>query len=129
MFTRIQDIDDMQGAFIRRILGADMAMPLIGALTPAMVADAHARYVPTRPGAPVPHESRGRVVMFIAKGKWKGLCPECRCGVTTGAGWTEVRCFECGAVLTAIWPEDRTVLEQRVLARPPVEQWWHPDQE
>jgi hypothetical protein len=129
MMTRIQDLTDIQCAFIRSLLSRDLTAPLLGAVTPEMVVEAHARFLVGRPGAPVPHESTFAVVMFVVHGKWKGICPECSSGVTTFAGYPRAHCFECGAILAATWPADREGIEADLLTRIPTHRHWHPDQE
>lgn len=124
MFTRIQDLDDIQGAFLRRLLSG--IKPFIGPLTPELVAQAHEKHLRGQPGAPVAHASALAVALFVTHGKWKGLCPECSCGVTTGRDWPEARCFECGAILRAVWPADRDAIETELLTRPPTRQHWRP---
>jgi hypothetical protein len=75
-----------------------------------------------RAGRPVTRRAWAEtpLVMRVNHGRW---CADCPCGasVTTGLGWTEARCFGCGAVFVAVaWPPeaDREHITRALLRRP-----------
>lgn len=58
-----------------------------------------------------------RLNAFINEGRWLVQCP---CGNGAGASheWGVAICVECGAVHGAVFPRDRHLVEQVLLARP-----------
>lgn len=102
---------------------------LRGPITQATVRQVHAAHM----------RKNGRTVMVVATpllmainhDRWCGLC-RCRSGVTAGQGWTEARCFGCGAVYPhVIWPEaaDLPHITRALGRRPdPATRNWDPGQ-
>lgn len=114
MIQRILDVDDIQGAIIRRLTGGR------GPTTRRMYAQAHGEWLRRAPGRPTAHDSALELRMYVNHGRWVGDCPECRAGVATGRGWDEARCFGCGAVFRDVrWPKDLDAVEAVLLKRLP----------
>lgn len=71
------------------------------------------------------------LVMRVNHDRWIADCA-CRSGLTTGEGWTEARCFACGAVyVNVVWPapEDRKQIAAALARRQaPSTRNWEPDQ-
>ena len=116
MRTEIADFDGVQGPRMRRLLNYR------GALSLDFYRRAHAAFLTTQPGRPTPHISAQALVMSVRQGRWITECPECIAGVTTGRGWSEARCFGCGAIFErVIWPPAEEIPEiERVLLRRPL---------
>lgn len=64
---------------------------------------------------------------FVSGGKWLVMCG---CGNAPSAhpGWDVARCFECGAVYSAIgWPADKEAIAAELVLRPhPKNRAWYP---
>jgi hypothetical protein len=117
MISTILALDDVQGDLIRRLTRQ--------AVSPASYAQAHGLFLERQPGRPRPHRSALALPMEVNHGRWVGLCPECRAGVTTGKRWPEARCFGCGAIFDQVlWPEALEALEALLLERLPKNRHW-----
>lgn len=72
-----------------------------------------------RPNGPwgAPHAVAAPVDGYVNGGRWLVRCP---CGNTPSASpeWGVACCFECGAVYTVAFPDDRDAIESILVKRP-----------
>lgn len=77
-------------------------------------------------GLPVQEHIRtDSVPAIVSAGVWLVVC-DCGGGVAAGPGWSSARCFDCGAVYTAVqWPENLEAITHALLSRPTAARhWW-----
>jgi len=119
--NKIGCLEDVQGAFIRKIYGPRQALRTIDL---SVYRAAHKLWM-TKQGLPLLNVETP-LAMEINHGRWNPMCPRCNAGITTGRLWAEVRCFGCGAVyLNVVWPEFPDVIESVLMKRPPNARHWN----
>jgi hypothetical protein len=121
MADAIGDVETVQGRWIRRLLSMKAGGPIV--LKSYRKAQ---EFAAARAGGRIHDGAGGPVALEINHGRWVASCRECRAGMSTGKGWPEIRCFECGAVYAAAWPEHLEVIERLILQRPERFRHWLP---
>ncbi len=65
-----------------------------------------------------PFASDQQPVPFVAGGKWVVMC-DCGDAPMASPAWDEARCFNCGAIYSALpWPEQIDLIAAALVARP-----------
>lgn len=80
---------------------------------------------------PLLREHPDRPAAYISDGRWVVDCPNfpCRNGPSASPEWGIAVCFECGAVITPVFPDDLAAAEDVLLARiDPLARHFFPDE-
>lgn len=119
MRSRLLFVEEIQGEMIRKAARARGPVTLrVYRLGHEAVCEKQAHVV---------HELKVPLLMGVNHGRWVAICPECVGGISTGRGWNEARCFDCGAVFrTVVWPKEMEDIERALLLRLDANRNWLP---